>query len=140
MAELGVRPFLSVSACAPITGPARSASNARSAPSTMSASPIDANEIYASRANRAAGKTTLIKTIAHAISRRGSAGRLGGVRLLRKAQSTSTASASRAGGDPLKRLSYIMQGSMNVLNPGGEVRHASSTSPSVTSASRCPGS
>ena len=81
----------------------------------------------ASPANRARGKTTLIKTIA---ARHPAAARGGGRHGRRSTSSTGgiehPSAPSRASCARIRwqHLSYIMQGSMNVLNPVRRVRHS----------------
>ena len=87
---------------------------------------IAANEIYGLAGESSCGKTTLIKTIAAAIRPplRG-AGRLGDVQFRRPAPSTSTrADRKELAAIRWRHLSYIMQGSMSVLNPVRRVRHS----------------
>jgi len=86
---------------------------------------IDANEIYGLAGESSSGKTTLIKTIANAIQPplEVLAGSVvfdfSGMRIDIHGVGHRELAAIR-----WKRLSYIMQGSMNVLNPVRRVRHA----------------
>src|SRR5262245_8925015 len=86
---------------------------------------VGANEIYGLAGESSCGKTTLIKTIAAAIRPplRIVAGRIDfnfhGRQIGLHDASPKTIDAIR-----WKHLSYIMQGSMNVLNPVRRVRHA----------------
>lgn len=91
---------------------------------------INRNEIYGIAGESSSGKSSLIKTIAGAITPplrvvEGSVKfDFGGKELDVYAQRPAMKAAR------WKHLSYVMQGSMNVLNPVRKVKHAFVTSPS----------
>jgi peptide/nickel transport system ATP-binding protein len=83
------------------------------------------NEIYGVAGESSSGKTTLIKTIAGAV--RPPLEVLGGAirfRFLPSGRGLQEAGAAEAARIRWRHLSYIMQGSMNVLNPVRRVRHS----------------
>jgi peptide/nickel transport system ATP-binding protein len=86
---------------------------------------VDANEIYGLAGESSCGKSTLVKTIAGAI-RPPLAVRSGTVSFAFADRHVSIYDLDRAAlaGIRWKHLSYIMQGSMNVLNPVRRVRHS----------------
>jgi peptide/nickel transport system ATP-binding protein len=86
---------------------------------------VAANEIYGLAGESSCGKSTLVKTIAGAI-RPPLAVRSGTVSFIFAGRRVSIHEIGRAELAAIrwKHLSYIMQGSMNVLNPVRRVRHA----------------
>jgi peptide/nickel transport system ATP-binding protein len=86
---------------------------------------VDANEIYGLAGESSCGKSTLVKTIAGAIHPP-LAVRSGTVSFAFADRHVSIYDLDRAAlaGIRWKHLSYIMQGSMNVLNPVRRVRHS----------------
>ena len=86
---------------------------------------IEANEIYGLAGESSSGKTTLIKTIANAIQPPLQV--LGGSVMLDlsgRRLDIHAIDARELAAIRWKHLSYIMQGSMNVLNPVRRVRHS----------------
>ena len=86
---------------------------------------VAANEIYGLAGESSCGKTTLIKTIAAAI-RPPLRVVAGTIRFEFRGRTVDLGHADEATVDAVRwrDLSYVMQGSMNVLNPVRRVRHA----------------
>jgi len=127
----GSAPVLSVFPAPLLPGPARSASNARSAPSTCQPRHRRQRDLRP-RGEIEQRQTTLIKTIGQRHpARRWKCRPARWCSTSPESASTSTGVSPRElAAIRWKRLSYIMQGSMNVLNPVRGSGTPSSTSPS----------
>jgi peptide/nickel transport system ATP-binding protein len=111
--------------CVPITGRNISGSAVRYAPSMASVLHVDRNEIYGLAGESSCGKTTLIKTIVRAI--RPPLDVVGGsvtFHFAGRDRDIHALSRSELEGIRWRHLSYILQGSMNVLNPVRRVRQS----------------